>query len=167
MFPGAVLDLDVDCKNHARSMRRRSTAGLAYAYVQTGDLEGARQDAETCRKWAKTDADTNRAGKIMKFIDARSKPSVAVRPGEKLQQVAGVARNLQCSPEGNRLQIAIGDKLATFDLPDPAAIELPAAPAASFSLTCGPQKPVRIAIEFAPPRSAVETSTGIVRRLEF
>jgi len=141
--------------------------GLAYARLQTGDLEGAREDAGTCRKWAKTDADTNRAERIMTFIEARSKPSVAVRPGEKLDRVAGILRNLQCSPEGNRLEVAVGEKLVTFDMPDPAAIELPAAPAASFSFTCGPLKPVRIGVEFAPPRSAVETSAGIVRRLEF
>jgi Flp pilus assembly protein TadD len=141
--------------------------GLAYARLQTGDLEGAREDAGTCRKWAKTDADTNRAERIMTFIEARSKPSVAVRPGEKLDRVAGILRNLQCSPEGNRLEVAVVEKLVTFDMTDTAAIELPAAPAASFSFTCGPLKPVRIGVEFAPPRSAVETSAGIVRRLEF
>jgi len=141
--------------------------GLAYARVQTGDLEGARDDAGTCRKWAKTDADTNRADRILKFIEARSKPSVAVRPGEKLERVAGVARNLQCSPEGNRLEVAVGNKLVAFDMPDPAAVEMPATPAAGFAFACGPLKPVRIGVEFAPPRSAVETSAGIVRRLEF
>jgi hypothetical protein len=141
--------------------------GLAYARVQSGDLEGAREDALTCRKWAKTDAETSRAEKILKFIEARSKPSVAVRPGEKLERVIGIARNLQCAPEGNRLEIAVGDKLVAFDLPEPAAIELPAAPAASFSFTCGPLTPVRLGVEFAPPRSAIETSRGIVRRLEF
>jgi tetratricopeptide (TPR) repeat protein len=141
--------------------------GLAYARVQTGDLEGARQDAGTCSKWAKTDADTNRAERILKFIEARSKPSVAVHPGEKLERVAGVARNLQCSPEGNRLEVAVGNKLVAFDMPDPAAIEMPAAPLASFTFTCGALTPVRLGIEFAPPRSAIETSAGIVRRFEY
>jgi tetratricopeptide (TPR) repeat protein len=141
--------------------------GLAYARVQTGDLEAAEENARTCAKWAKTDADTGRAQRISKLIEARSKPSVAVRPGEKLQRVAGVANELECSPEGNRLRVAVGNKLVAFDLPDPAAVEMPAAPAAALTFNCGALKPVRIGIEFAPPRSAMETSVGIVRRLEY
>jgi tetratricopeptide (TPR) repeat protein len=141
--------------------------GLSYARVENGDLAGARRDVETCRQWAKTDAEISRADRIQKLIEARSKPSAAVRPGEKLQRAAGVARNVECSPEGNRLQITIGGKVATFDLPDPAAVELPAAPAASFTFACGLQQPIRMGVEFAPPRSAVETTVGIVRRLEY
>jgi Flp pilus assembly protein TadD len=140
---------------------------LAYAYVQTGDLDNAMQNVRTCQKWAKSDADTRRADRLLKLIEARAKPSVAVHSGEKLQRVTGIAHNLQCSSEGNRLQIAIGDKLVAFDLPEPDAVELPAAPAANLGLNCGALKPTRIAIEFAPPRSAVETSAGIVRRLDF
>lgn len=165
-FPGAVSTLTSIAKitpQYAPSVY----CGLAYAYVQTGDLEGARDGVGTCQKWAKTDADKNRAERILKFIEARSKPAVAVRPGEKLEHVAGIARNLQCSPEGNRLEVAVGNKVVTFDMPDPAAVEMPAAPAAGFGFACGPLKPVRVGIEFAPPRSAIETSAGIVRRLEF
>jgi tetratricopeptide (TPR) repeat protein len=165
-FPGAVSTL-MSIPKIGPQYAPPVYCGLAYARLQTGDLEGARQDAGTCRKWAKTDSDTSRAERILKFIDARSKPSVAVHPGEKLDRVAGVARSMQCSSEGNRLEIAVGNKLVTFDMPDPAAVEMPATPAASFSFTCGPLKPVRIGIEFAPPRSAIETSAGIVRRLEF
>jgi len=141
--------------------------GLGYARVQNGDLEGALRDMQTCRQWAKTDADTSRADRIQNLIEARSKLSAGVRPGEKLQRVAGIARNIECSPQGNRLQLTVGAKVATFDLPEPAAVELPGAPAASFSFACGPQQPIRMGVEFAPPRSAVETSAGIVRRLEY
>jgi tetratricopeptide (TPR) repeat protein len=141
--------------------------GLGYARVQNGDLDTAMKDVETCRQWAKTDAETSRADRVQKLIEARSKPSAAVRPGEKLQRISGIARNVECSPEGNRLQLMVGAKVATFDLPEPDAVELPSAPAASFSFTCGPQQPIRMGVEFAPPRSAMETSAGIVRRLEY
>jgi tetratricopeptide (TPR) repeat protein len=141
--------------------------GMAYAYVQTGELDTALRNAQTCRKWAKTELDTRRADRISRMVEARSKPSVAVRPGEKLQRIDGVARNLQCAPEGNRLQVAVGDKLVVFDLPAQDALELPTAPKINFAITCGPLKPVRIGIEFAPPLSAIETSAGVVRRLEF
>jgi tetratricopeptide (TPR) repeat protein len=141
--------------------------GLAYAYVETGDLERAREDVGICWKWARTEADQTRAERIAKLVEARTKPGAAVLPGEKLQRTIGVASNLQCAPEGNRLQVIVGDKLVTFDLPEAAAVEMPAASAANFALTCGPLKPVRIGVEFAPPRSAMETSVGVVRRLEY
>jgi tetratricopeptide (TPR) repeat protein len=141
--------------------------GLAFAFVHTGDLDSALQNAQECHKWARTAAEMRRADQISKLVGARSKPVVAVRPGEKLQHVAGVTRNLQCSPQGNRLQMSIGDKLVVFDLPEPDAVELSQTPPANFAFTCGPLKPIRLGIEFAPPRSAMETSVGIVRRIEF
>lgn len=165
-FPGAVSIL-MSIPTITVQVAPPVYCGLAYARVQTGDLEGALQDVKTCHQWAKTDVDTGRADRIQKLIEARSKPSVAVRPGETLQRVAGVARNLQCSLEGNRLQVTIGNRLVAFDLPEPDAVELPAAPREKFSFTCGPLQPIPIGIEFAPPRSAIETSAGIVRRLEY
>ncbi len=108
-----------------------------------------------------------RATRILKLIEARSKPSAAVRPGETLQHVVGLARNLECSPEGNRLQITAGNKLVAFDWPEAAAVELPSASAAKLALNCGPLPAIRIGVEFAPPRSAMETSVGVVRRLEY
>jgi hypothetical protein len=81
--------------------------------------------------------------------------------------VIGIVRNLQCSPEGNRLQVAVGEKLMAFDLPESEAIEMPANPAGKLALTCGPLKPTPIAIDFAPPRTVIDTSAGIVRSLEF
>jgi tetratricopeptide (TPR) repeat protein len=165
-FPGAIAML-MSIPRITSQSAPSVYCGLAYARIQTGDLEEARGDAQTCAKWAKTDAESARAQRISKLIEARSKPSVAVRPGEKLQRVVGIARDLECAPEGNRLRIAIRNKLAVFDMPDLAAVELPAAPSAVFSLNCGALKPARIGVEFAPPRSAMETSVGIVRRLEY
>jgi tetratricopeptide (TPR) repeat protein len=165
-FPGAITMLMSIPKITSQSAPS-VYCGLAYARIQTGELDEAQGDAQTCAKWAKTDAETARAQRISKLIEARSKPSVAVLPGEKLQRVAGITRDLECAPEGNRLRIMVGNKLAVFDMPDPAAVELPAAPTAGFVFNCGALKPVRIGIEFAPPRSAMETSVGIVRRIEY
>jgi tetratricopeptide (TPR) repeat protein len=165
-FPGAIATLMAIPKITAQ-YAPPVYCGLAYARVQTGDLKGALDDLQTCRKWAKTDADTVRAARILKLIEARSKPSAAVRPGETLQHVVGVARSLECSPEGNRLQITSGNKLVAFDWPEAAAVELPSASAAKLALNCGPLPAIRIGVEFAPPRSAMETSVGVVRRLEY
>jgi len=141
--------------------------GLAYARTQTGDLEKAADAAKACQKWAKTEAEIARAQRVTKFVEARSKPSAAVQAGEKIQRVTGLARGVQCSPEGNRLQITVGNRMLAFDLPEMAAVEMPAVSATPLTIGCGQLPPVRIGVEFAPPRSAMETSVGTVRRLEY
>ena len=133
--------------------------GLGYAYIQTGDTAAALQNAEKCRKWAKADPDVNRADQLLKMVDARSQPST-------LQRMVGTARNLECSPEGDRLQIIAGNKLVTFDIAAPETVETSQKPP-GFTLACGTLKPVPIAVEYAPPRSVMETSAGVVKRLVF
>ncbi len=140
---------------------------LAYADIQTGDVPGARENLAGCRKWSKTTAETDRAGTIGKFVEARLNPSVAVRPGEQVVRVTGIARGVECSPEGNRLQMTLGSQPVTFDLPALDAVELPLKPTRAVSLTCGPMRPTEIGLEYAPPRTAMETSMGIVRRLNY
>jgi tetratricopeptide (TPR) repeat protein len=165
-FPAAVSEL-MAVPNITPVQATSVFCGLAFSFVQTGDLESARVQSENCRKWAKSEQDQRRAAPILKYVEARSKPSAAVRPNEKLQRVVGTARSLDCSPQGSRLSIYIGDKVAVFDLPEPDAVERPATPRSSLRLECGTLQAVQIGIEFAPPRSAVETSVGVVRRLEY
>jgi tetratricopeptide (TPR) repeat protein len=140
--------------------------GLGYARVETGDLATARQNVEDCHKWAKTDGDTGMADRLQKLVDARSQPASAVHAGETLKRIAGIVRGMACSPEGNRLQIVTDNKAVIFDLPVPDAVEL-SQPPQGYVLTCGALKPVPVTIEFAPPRSVMETSIGIVRRIDF
>ncbi len=165
-FPGAIVTLTSIPKISSQAAPRVYCA-LAYAHVQTGELDKSREDVETCSRYAKAAPDTERARRIRKLIEARADPAAAVRPGETLQRVIGTARNLQCGPGGNRLQIVVGNKLVAFDLPSPAAVELPARPASPLTMKCGALQPVRIGVEFAPPRSVMETSVGVVRRLEY
>lgn len=140
--------------------------GLGYAYLETGDIAAARENAAKCRKWAKSDADVKGADRLSKLVDARSSPVAAAHPGETLKRIAGTARSLQCSPEGNRLQIVAGDRLLTFDVPPLNSVETNRIPP-GFALACGALQPVAVTVEFAPPRSVVETSVGTVRRLLF
>jgi len=165
-FSGAIETLTSIPKVTSQAAPR-VYCGLAYAHTQTGELAKAREDVETCGKWAKAAPDTARAERLRKLIEARSGPAAAVHPGEKLQRMTGTARALQCAPEGDRLQLLVGNKLVAFDLPAPAAVEFPSTPAVPFTMKCGALQPVRIGVEFAPPRTVMETSAGIVRRLEY
>jgi len=141
--------------------------GLAVSYVQTGNFEAAREHLATCRKWSKTDDQLKRAGQVSAFIEARAKPEAAVRKGEKRGGITGTALGVDCTATGTRLRVQVSGKVASFDLPMSAAVELTPAHGGQLKLQCGPMAPVRVGVEFAPPLTAIGTSSGIVRRLEF
>ncbi|HTA42058.1 MAG TPA: hypothetical protein VK789_06405 [Bryobacteraceae bacterium] len=132
--------------------------GLSYAYLESGDTGAARQNAEICRKWAKAEADVQRADQLIKLANTPAR--------ERLQRITGTMRGVECLPGGNRLQIVAGNKLVTFDLPSLDAVETARKPP-GFTLACGALQPLPVAVEFVPPRSVVETSQGTVRRLVF
>ncbi len=142
--------------------------GLATSYVQTGDFEAARAHLATCRKWAKSEVELKRAAQTAAFLEARAKPEAAVRKGEKRAAVAGMAMGVDCGTTGARLQVQLaGNKVAGFDLPMSAAVELMPAHGGQLTLKCGPMKPVPVAVEFAPPLTAIGNSSGVVRRVEY
>jgi tetratricopeptide (TPR) repeat protein len=144
---------------------------LAYARVETGELEAARSDLGTCRKWAKTSAEVSRATELGRMIDARSKPAAGVQAGEKTRRVTGTARSLECtSGDGGpaRLHIVNGPSELMFDVPEAAAVEVIRTQAgdAGFAMRCGPLKPIPLTVEFAAPLGPT-ASVGIARRVEF
>lgn len=165
-FNGAIETLTAIPKISSRAAAS-VYCGLAYARTEAGMLDKALEDAQTCQKYAAGSGDADRADRIVRLIHARSGPDAAVRPGETLRRTVGIARNLDCSPEGNRLRVTVGNKLVAFDMPSSEAVELPAKPATALVIQCGPLQSVRVGVEFAPPRSAMETSAGVVRRLEY
>jgi hypothetical protein len=140
---------------------------LGFAHTETGYLAEARGNLETCRKWSKTPSETGSAARLAGFIEARGGDDADVHPGEKLQRIRGVAKNVDCSADHKRLQIQAGNELKAFDLPNPRAVEILRSHGGSFDFACGPVKEFPIGVEYAPPRSAIETSAGIVRSLEF
>jgi tetratricopeptide (TPR) repeat protein len=140
---------------------------LTVSYVQTGDLDVAREHMATCRKWAKTDEQLKRAGQVTAFLDARSRPEAAVRKGEKRAGITGTAIGVDCATTGTRLRVRVNDKVASFDLPSPAAVEMTPAHGGLLKLQCGAIAPVRVGVEFAPPLTAIGNSAGIIRRLEY
>lgn len=164
-FPGAVKSL---MAIEAITPERASAVycALAVGYAQTGDFEAAREKLKTCREYA-AGPQTQVVEALAAFIEARSKPSAAVRAGEPHRGVMGTVRSVECSSAGNRLLVDVNGKVAIFDLPEPAAVEVTNTHGGKFNFSCGPQAPVQVGVEFAPPRSAVETTVGIVRRLEF
>ena len=141
---------------------------LAYAYLETGDLEMAKQNAETAKKWAQTPQDTERLAQMTEFIEARAKLPVPPRPGEKLQSVEGIVQAVDCGTGGNSLRLQAGERTLDLLLPDAKAVEFSLAGGKSLEIHCGPQQPpFRVKIEYAPVSVMEKGLTGVIRRLDY
>ena len=141
--------------------------GLALAQIEMGDVTDAQQNMASCQRRSRTPAEIQRSQRLGRFIQARSLPVTAVHLGEKVTTVTGLLQGVQCSPQVNRIVVSVADKTALFDLPPEDAIEMPTNPVEKVQFQCGQMRPIRIVVEFAPPRTAMETSAGVVRRLIF
>ena len=89
------------------------------------------------------------------------------QPGEKIQRVQGALRQIECSPDGNRMLLTVDNRVVTFHLPDPKAIEFIHDGGGALELACGPQRPLWLTVEYVPSSVVERMSAGIVRRIEF
>lgn len=133
---------------------------LAYAYFETGDLDRARNNALTAKKWALAEKQSSGVEVLLGMIDARAKSPFAPKPGEKTERVEGTLEAIECAGSGNRLVVQAGQTKMEFVLPDAAGVELThTGGAAGVQLACGPQQPKRVVVDYA-------LGSMVVRRLE-
>ncbi len=140
---------------------------LAYAYLETGDLARARENALTAQKWAKTPQQTQELTRMLAFIEARQKLPSPPRPGEKLQSVEGVLQGMDCSPKGNHLLVHAGQQDLVFALPDFKAVEFFTNRSGPLNLQCGPQNPLPVVVQYAPVSVMDIGAAGVVRRIDY
>jgi tetratricopeptide (TPR) repeat protein len=143
--------------------------GLAYAYLQTGDLASARKYVETARKWALNAQETHDLDQLGGLIDARSSGPFAPQPGEKLQRVQGSLQAVECSPGHARLRLSVEKYSMVFDLPPARAVEFSrvSGEGTTLTLACGPHRPLSLAVDYAPSSAVQQGTAGVVRKLEW
>lgn len=166
-FPAAIATL-MSIPTVAPDRAAEVFCNLAYAYLENGELEPARANVETCRKWARGDNELNRVTQLTKIIEGRSKPAAGVHPGEKLRRATGAAKSLACPAPGAgsaRLEILAGNDTLKFDIPDAAGVEMTRGGGSTAEMKCGPLGSFPVTVEYAPPVNDV--ATGIARRIDF
>ena len=163
---------------------------LAYAYLQTGDKEKARQNAEAAKKWAKTPAQVEHANALLQALRPapesderptirrveRSELSVTEPPppanpfvakDDKMSHVEGIAQRLDCSGQTARFHVLVGKTAMIFAIPDPSRVLIKHSDELKHDFTCGVQKPYKVAVDYAVLPDQKIGTAGIVRGLEF
>lgn len=141
---------------------------LSYAYLQTGDLDRARQNIETAKKWARAPEDSQRLTQLSSLLEARAKLPVPPRPGEKLVTAEGLVQAVDCGSGGSRMHFQSGERSMVFVMPDPKAIEFTSGSGPTLQIPCGPQqKPFHVRLDYAPASVMEQGPAGVIRRLDY
>jgi Tfp pilus assembly protein PilF len=70
---------------------------LAYSYLQTGELDKARENAESLKKWAKTPQQTQQAESLLKYIDLKKKGGQTLQAEEEAPKIRRAAPRAEFS----------------------------------------------------------------------
>jgi tetratricopeptide (TPR) repeat protein len=141
--------------------------GIAYAYFETGELEKARTNALTAKKWSKDPKITAGIDEVLRIAEARSKSAFAPRPGEKAERVEGVLKAIDCSSGRPLIVLTSDGRTISLNLPEPKSIEFQHDGAMTLQLNCGPLAPIKVSVDYAPTSVVKEGSAGVIRRLAF
>jgi len=171
-------------------------SALAYCYFETGDMDRARQNAESTKKWATTPEEIQQADSIIRFADPRKSggtastavrlPAAPAAPGpqpdvaaaklsrnpfitkdDKMARVEGIALKLDCSGDSVLFRVQVGQSTMVFEIPDPDRVLIKHSGEIKHDFACGPQKPYKVIVDYAVLPDPTTGSAGIVRGLEF
>jgi Flp pilus assembly protein TadD len=170
---------------------------LAYAYLQAGDRENARENAALAKKWAKTPEQIERAYAVLEALDPkktvaqmapapqpiprmqrteRSEFQVVeqgppanpfVEKEDKMSRVEGIAQRLDCSGKAARFHVLVGKTSMIFEIPDPDRVLITHSGEMKHEFACGAQSSYHVAVDYAVLPDAKAGIAGIVRGLEF
>lgn len=165
---------------------------MAYAQLQDGHREDARATAERLIQVARTPQDREDGERLLAYLShpaARPAPLAQIpASGESvdsgdsgrptLRHLSRVKLKFAASLTGTFLQLDCAGAQATvviqtdagkkaFLIKDPANVVIAGAAGATVDLTCGPQKPVQVQIEYDPPPAAAPSVDGVLRSIRF
>jgi tetratricopeptide (TPR) repeat protein len=162
---------------------------LAYANLEAGDRVMARNAAEQLKKVSTTIEERSQADRILQFIEAArsntAKPVLAfeesddlpglnrrdaapeaLRPVVRRPSLTGKFVDLECE-EHAKVVIETAEGKKFFLIEDPSKLLVNGKSGETMDLSCGPQKPVQIRIEYDPPGLNRPGIDGVVRVIRF
>jgi Flp pilus assembly protein TadD len=162
---------------------------IAYASLEVGDANKAAAAANQLKTVSASPADRERADEILRFIanprpgksapeqafeDSDARPVLThrdaapepVRTAVRRPSLTGNFAELQCGAQARLvIETAQGKKLLLID--DPAKLLVNGRSGETMDLSCGPQKPVQIRVEYDPAGTNHPGVDGVARAIHF
>jgi tetratricopeptide (TPR) repeat protein len=169
---------------------------LAYALYKLGQPEEAKKNAESALKFATDPKDIERTKEFLAYLtqepskqaiptppdrnpDGRprlarhdavedsppSEPAAPVR--EATFPVEGTLQQVDCLGKSARLRLRVGGKPMAFLIENPETVTVKSSSEGRHDFSCGPQKPVTVALEYLKRADAKLETEGLVRTIEF
>jgi len=138
---------------------------MAHAQLDLRQWDAAKESAEKLEKAARTDEDKLQADRILKFLDARAggtaEPAGLQRPGpvSDRKSIPGLFVLLDCSGKSPKVVMETAEGKKVFLIDDPNKVL-----GATDEFVCGPQKELRIRVDYIPANQA--GVDGLVRGIQ-
>ena len=168
----------------------------AYCYLQLKDPGRARVQAEKAKQYATSPDEQLQASDFLRNLDLlqqkRDAPSTSdaspssdetgvaekvkrelprdessIRGLNDLRHVEAVVRSFECNSKPPRLRVFVNSKEMIFEFDDPQDVIVRNGKNGSFTMQCGPQKPLEVSIFYVPPSNKQAGVDGEIRELVF
>jgi tetratricopeptide (TPR) repeat protein len=132
----------------ARAAAVASTVGERYRAVELEWMADTELAVELSGREARTIRVPINAPPRNPFIEA----------GDHARSAEATLQHVECTDAGLKVQLQTAQDPLTLSVPDPTRVQIRNAGSVNFELTCGPQQPRRVLVEY--------TAAGILRGLE-
>lgn len=150
---------------------------LALARQRTGDAAEARRAAARALENAVNRNEADMAQAALRLAEQAppaapaARPAVTTPPGWSAPKgdarVEGTLRRIDCFGATARLFIETPGRHVALMITNPGEVLLRSASAITFQFTCGPQKPVKVEVEYATRPDSLRGTAGEVTAIEF
>jgi Flp pilus assembly protein TadD len=149
---------------------------LAYAYYRLGRLEDAKKYAERAVKSATEPQDVDLAKELLAYVMGEPAKTDAPRrlvrrdtAGlERSIPLEGTLQQVDCLGGQARLHVEVAGKQMVFLIQDPSRVTVRSSnQEGGYKFICGPQQPVKIALEYLPSADSKLGADGVVRSMDF
>ena len=194
-YPEAIVQLN-QVKKIDPEQAQWYFPALAFAYLQIGDKEKGRENAEAAKKWAKTPQQLEHADALLRSLESRRTTARLLPPAEKapvirhversefavveeaaanpfvakddkMKHVEGIAQRLDCSGKAARFHVLVDKSPMIFLIPDPDRVLIKHSDELKHDFSCGVQNSYKVSVDYAILPDAKTGTAGIVRGIEF
>jgi tetratricopeptide (TPR) repeat protein len=153
-----------------RAEAARSAAEAQRFAHDEEETEHARQLAWMAQSEIVVQMTEDRKGQLRRIPDqakARENWNPFIEPGDRIERSQGDLREVDCSADGLRLILQVGNRSLVLSMQYPERVQLRQSDSAAREFTCGKQNGPHLLVEYAASADKQSKVAGVVRGIQF